>query len=139
MSFLVIGDYSSQVKGNVLDDIVNADLTVRQDAERKAQSEMEGYLAIRYDVPAIFSQSGTSRNQAIVMYMVDISLYHLHSRINPGQVPELRRERYNEAKRWLEWVSAGKLKPNLPVTMRENEGTGNTISYGSQGKRTTRY
>lgn len=65
---------------------------------------------------------GDNRNQQIVMYLIDITLYHLHSRINPRNVPELRMIRYdgNDPKQsggaigWLKRVSDGQINADLP-------------------------
>jgi phage gp36-like protein len=136
--FLTDNDYKAQVKDNILAGIIDSDSAIREAAERMAEAEITGYLAVRYNVPLIFAASGTSRNPHIVMIYIDITLYHLHSRINPGQVPQLRLDRYNEAKRWLEQVAAGSLKPNLPEIGDEDEdgvSDGNVIQSGSRAPR----
>jgi phage gp36-like protein len=55
------------------------------------------------------------RSQLILMYLVDIALYHLHSRIMLNNIPQLRIIRYEQAISWLEAVSKGKLSPDLPI------------------------
>ena len=65
---------------------------------------------------------GDNRNQQIVLYLIDITLYHLHSRINPRNVPDLRKERYNGnsptdsggAIGWLKSVAHGNVNADLP-------------------------
>ena len=129
--FLTDDDYKAQVKDTILASVIEETAALRLDAELKAEAEMTGYLAMRYDVPNIFNKSGTTRNAHIVMLYVDIVLYHLHSRINPGQVPQLRIDRYNEAKRWLEMVASGSLKPDLPL-VGDADGDGiddNSVVY----------
>lgn len=139
MAFLTIADYGDQAKDYILNRITENDDTVRTSAELKAESEATSYLAIRYDVATDLAKQGENRCQALVMYLVDMSLYHMHSRINPGQVPQLRIDRYNEAKRWLEMVAAGKLKPDLTeLTDADGNIEGNFI-YGSNEKRSNRY
>jgi hypothetical protein len=77
---------------------------------------------------------GDNRNQQIVMYLVDITLYHLHSRINPRQIPDLRKERYDGnnpqqnggAIAWLKRVAAGDLTADLPNIIPQS---GLSISY----------
>jgi hypothetical protein len=95
-------------------------------------------LAVRYAVDSIFSATGNSRNAEVVMYMVDMVLYHLHSRINPGQVPELRKERYADALDWLNKVSAGDFLPDLPK-VGDADGDGvddkNVVQWGGRPAR----
>lgn len=47
------------------------------------------------------------RNPLLVMYACDIALYHLHGRISPRQIPDLRISRYERAIEWLEDVRKG--------------------------------
>jgi hypothetical protein len=56
-----------------------------------------------------------TRNLLILMYLVDIALYHPHSRIMLNNVPQMRIIRYEQAISWLEAVSKGKLSPDLPT------------------------
>ena len=142
MAFLKDEDYLDQVKDEVLQAILDGTSTIRTSLERKAEAEMVGYLAVRYDAAAIFAASGTARNAMIVMCYVDIVLYHAHSRINPGQVPQLRIDRYNEAKSWLEMVASGKLLPTLPLAGdQDGDGTDDkeVMRFGSETPRNPYY
>jgi len=90
---------------------------------------------------------GDNRNQQIVMYLLDITLYHLHSRINPRNIPDLRKERYdgNNATQnggaiaWLKRVASGDITADLPqilpqqgVSIRWGNSDGNTIKSSNQ-------
>lgn len=68
------------------------------------------------------------RNQLLVTFCVDITLFHIHSRINRRKIPTLRVERYNEALEWLDMVKIGDETPDLPLL----EGEGHDIPYGSE-------
>lgn len=137
MAFLVDQDYKAQVKDEILNLIIEGDAALRADAELKTEAEITSYLAMRYNTGAIFGAAGTSRNAVIVMYYIDMALYHLHCRINPGQVPAIRMDRYDKAIKWLEMVSQGSLKPNLPVVAVDDDGI-NTEAVVSSGSMTPR-
>lgn len=81
-------------------------------------------------------QKGDNRNAQIVLYIVDIILYHIHSRINPRQVPELRGIRYTEAVKWLDKVSKGSVTADLPVIEPKQGGS---IRWGSSKKQNFDY
>lgn len=137
--YLTLNDYKPQIQDAILQSVLGGNIagnTILASAELAAQSEMESYLRGRYDVVNIFNKTGTDRNELIVMYLIDMVLYHLHSRINPNKVPEIRGIRYDAALAWLKAVSKGELSPDLPL-LEDNEGgiIGN-ILYGSQPKRT---
>ena len=59
--------------------------------------------------------AGDTRDQLIKMHLIDLVLYHLHSRINPRNIPELRLTRRDEAISWLKMVNEGKITTGLPV------------------------
>jgi hypothetical protein len=87
------------------------------------------------DNASIWAQ-GDNRNQQIVMYLLDITLYHLHSRINPRNVPDLRKERYDGnsptqsggAIAFLKRVASGDVTADLPQILPQQ---GMSIRYGS--------
>lgn len=86
---------------------------------------------------------GDNRNALIVQYLLDITLYHLHSRINPRNIPDLRKERYNGndpmdrggAIGWLKAVASGSINADLP-TIDPTQGL--SIRWGNANGSTTR-
>lgn len=79
---------------------------------------------------------GDNRNQLIVMRLIDITLFHLHSRINPRNIPDLRKERYDGnspaqvggAIGWLKQIVNGDFNVDLPQILPV---TGLSIRYGN--------
>lgn len=74
---------------------------------------------------------GDNRNTELVMYACDIALYHIHSRIAPRNMPELREKRYDDAIKWLKAAAKGDITPNLPVIQPLS---GSSIRYGGNTK-----
>ena len=87
---------------------------------------------------------GDNRNQQIVMYLIDITLYHVHSRINPRNIPELRAIRYdgNNATQnggaigWLKMVAKGFVNAGMEEILPEQ---GISIRWGSNEKNENTY
>lgn len=79
---------------------------------------------------------GDNRNQEVVQNLLDITLYNLHCRINPRNVPDLRKERFdgNEPQQrggaigWLKNVAGGKIYLDSPEVLPEQ---GNSINWGN--------
>lgn len=113
MPFLTEDDYN-QIPDFDLDDITNYRESLRTDTEIRAQEQMEEYLTDRYDTGQIFGAVGVDRNPLVVMYMIDIVLYHLFSTA-PFGIPEVRKDRFRDAKIWLSNLREGALNPKLPV------------------------
>ncbi len=144
--FLRTQDYQTYIKGNVLTMVTQNTENIRTEAELAAQSQMESYLRNRYDVSQIFAlpqdtngqPDYTQRNYLIVMYMIDITLYHIHARMATQDVPEIREIRYNDALEWLKAVASMKVSPNLPE-LPTTEPPQGIILYGSEPKRNSRF
>jgi phage gp36-like protein len=114
MSFLTPDDYGLQIRDEIRDLVTDGDETLLATAALTAQTEMESYLHGRYDVEAVFSTTGEGRNRQVVLYLVDMALYHLHSRQNPRHVPQIRQDRYDHAINWLKAAAAGRISAGLP-------------------------
>ena len=71
------------------------------------------------------------RNQLIVMYFIDIAIYHFSSRKSAMMIPELREARYLEAIDWLKQVNSGDIGSTLPL-LPDPEPT--QIKFGSNTK-----
>lgn len=148
MIFLLETDLLPQIETSILNAITPAQKElILSDIELSSIKEMESYLSMRYNVGLIFTPLPVpndpfveTRNRLIVMYLVDIMVYHITARIIPKQVPEIRGIRYEAAINWLKMVSKGQLNPDLPVKQDETTGknTGLT-SYNGFAKRSNNY
>ena len=79
---------------------------------------------------------GDNRSQQMVMFMIDITLYHLHARISPRNIPDLRVKRFDEAVHWLEAAGKGKITANLPLRQVHS---GSRIRFGGNVKHVNNY
>jgi phage gp36-like protein len=112
--YLTPQDFERQIREDNLLRIIDHDHSLLEGAITQALEEMNLYLAPVYDTATEFARTGELRSSLTVMWGVDIALYHLHSRIQPNQVPQLRMDRYDAAIERLHKVSQGKLVLNLP-------------------------
>jgi phage gp36-like protein len=78
------------------------------------------------------------RDAQVKMYVIDLTLYHIHSRINPRNIPDLRLNRRDEAVKWLVMISKGDITVDLPERNEEDK-TGYRIAWGSETKRINSY
>lgn len=74
---------------------------------------------------------GDTRHQLILMHMVDVTLYHLHARVQPRNIPEYRIQRYDDCMRWFKMVNSGKITPALPTLP---DDAGSNIRFGFHEK-----
>lgn len=84
---------------------------------------------------------GDTRNALIRRYMIDVSLYELHSRINPRNIPEWRVQRRDDAISYMKSVAdpRSNITPNFPTVdpdddPDDNKTVGYDISYGGNSQ-----
>jgi hypothetical protein len=115
MNFLTDNDFTEyQVRNEVLAVLKISNSTL-DTAELAAQEQMSTYLRSRFDVAAVFAASGLARNPLLIMYMIDMVLYHLHSNTPARVMPKIRQDRFEAAITWLTSVNSGDLIPDLPA------------------------
>ncbi|MCK4909192.1 MAG: hypothetical protein KAS70_04780 [Planctomycetes bacterium] len=97
-----------------------------------------------------FFAESDDRNQKLVQVVVDVFLYHLHTRLNPRNIPAHRKIRYDgdgdieramSATKWLLMTQKGTITPDLtPILDEEGEqpDSGQSIEYGSTPRDGTR-
>lgn len=129
-TFVNESDYRVVIGDKAYDVVSQADYVNRANAEREAMEEISGYLRPKYDTEAIFSAQGESRNSLIVMYMCDVALYHMSASL-PGRMNmDIRKERYDRAIEWLKDVAAGKIVPDLPLSVDQHGESATPMHFG---------
>ena len=111
------------------------DLIAFPDIEEAIYSANEDLLTgvSPLDDPTKWTQ-GDTRDALIKMHLVDITLYHLHSRINPRNIPDFRIARRDEATEWLKMIASGKITVDLPILQPEEDQIGLKIKWSSNEK-----
>lgn len=118
--YLTEQDYTFVVGEKALQIVTQAEPDNRRNAEAAAQEEISGYLRPKYDCSAIFNASGEERNSKIVQISCDIALYHLVCSQPAKMGFEIRKERYDNAIKWLEGVQRGQIIPDLPLATEQD-------------------
>ena len=126
-------DYQVMIGQRAFDLIQQSDEENRRRAEEMAREEMAGYLRPRYDVERIFARRGEQRNMQIVMFLCDITLYHLASWLPQKMGYEVCEIRYRRAIEWLQGVQRGKIVPDLDTPDDSNgEPQPYNLKWGSE-------
>jgi hypothetical protein len=131
MVFLAEADLHAFILEEHLDTLTEGVATALDDTERIAIEEASTYLRHRYNVAAAFGATGSDRNSQLIRILSDITLYHLFTRVQPDEIPELRVKRYDDAISTLNRISKGQISPNLPAL---SPAQGSPIRWGSQPK-----
>lgn len=112
-----------------------SDASRREVAERAAAEEITGYLGARYDMQAEFTRTDMERNTKVVLAFCDLVLYDLVCSLPQRMGYEIRKQRRDDAIKWLE--AAKRQNLNLPTYQSEDgrqKDEGNPIKWGSMDK-----
>lgn len=133
--FIQETDYKTLITEEDRAVVEQSDDAMRVVAEETAVELMSGYLRGRFNLTTAFDgTTPSSRNKALVMFCLDITLYNLHSSISGRNIPEQRIKRYEDAIKWLEDVSSSKIDPGLPLKNDTNGEPVSNILFGSNEK-----
>lgn len=113
-------DYSTLCDAQALQIYQQSNAENRERAERMAIEEIKSYLGGRYNISAIFGAKAEDRNYLLLMWVMDVALYHLSSWL-PGRMgSETREKRYDKVIESLRMVATGKLTPFLEPATKED-------------------
>jgi phage gp36-like protein len=136
MAYLNVDDYLLHIQDVNIQQIINSNEAVRDQANLLAVAEARSYLIQKYDIDLELAKTGSDRDAQMLSTVIDISLFHLHSRIAPRNIPELRQMRYDNAIMWLNQCAKGEVTPALE---KINPLQGNRIRFGGNTKNQNTY
>jgi len=105
--FIEQEDYDASIHSDILEAVTRGDQRTVEVCQNRAIQEMRGYISARYDCDAIFGATGENRIDLVVMYCLDITIYHTLTVHNPQKISQIRKDRFEEAKTWLQGVRDG--------------------------------
>ena len=121
MGFLTIHELSTEAPKSFIDILTGTDEGDISDIIDDMIYLMKTNLGSYYDVEAIFEKEGDERSRTVLNYLKDLVFYKIQKRRKPGV---LDNSDYDEAMKWLEEVSTGKRKANLPKKKIDTDGDG---------------
>jgi phage gp36-like protein len=133
--FLSVPELYTHLYDEIVDNISRCDESIPLHCISAAISEAKGYLAARFDVPAIFDAEGEERNELLLIFVKDIAVWHFVNLGNTCTDLDLREKRYDRAIAWLKGVQKGDISPDLPLKDESHDGFIPTIAWGSNPKR----
>lgn len=148
MAFLTIAELKSVARAEHVQVIAGMDDLIIQECVNSGITEVMSRLTPsskrdafdgrkRYDVQAIFSQTGENRNALILAYTKVVALWHLIIRGNAGVNYQVIEARYDRAIEYLKELASGQATdltlPTLPEPTEE-EATVKSFRMGSRQK-----
>lgn len=129
-NFIDITDYDASIHKEIIDSLLRQgtaeyDPQIIEICEDRAIAEMRSYLNKKYDCNRIFDARGTDRHALILMFALDIAIFHIFCQHNPYKMSKIRQDRYDRAVEWLKGVMRGDVTidgaPLLPADELEDK------------------
>ena len=136
-NFISLTDYDASIHKDILDSLLRSgtsdyDPQIIEICEDRAISEMKGYLGKTYDCDAIFTATEDERHPLILMFALDISIYHIFCQHNPYKMSQIRQDRYERAVNWLKGVMRGEVTiegaPRLDEAVQQENSPWHVVS-----------
>lgn len=138
--FIELADYDASIHRDILDALTREDDAIIEICEDRAIAQMRSCLSKRYDCNSIFTASGDSRNQLILMMAIDISVYHIFCIHNPQKLSQMRKDRYDRAMEWIKAAGKGDISiDGAPLLPEDDLSAHSSFLIKSNPKRVNHY
>ena len=130
-NFITINDYDATIHREILDALLRTDSDtydpqIIEVCEDRAVAEMRSHMADTYDCDAIFSATADQRHPLVLMFAIDIAVYHIFCIHNPYKISKVRENRYNRAIDWLKGIKSGDIAVDGAPRLPESEQADNS-------------
>ncbi|GIZ09994.1 phage protein Gp36 family protein [Flavobacterium sp. UMI-01] len=121
MIYLEKEDLITDAFERFIDESTKDDETVLDNAEKRAIDFVKTMIGSRYNVNLIFTEGAPIINEMLVQIISRIVLYRVIKRNAARKVPTEYKEDYDEAIKWLNDISTGKIPlDGLPTPVDDN-------------------
>jgi phage gp36-like protein len=120
MVFLTLNDLHVNIRAERLNQIVDEDAAILDDAEASALAMVKDALSSRYDVATIFDQ--TDRPAQVIRWVRNIMLYDIAGRLPEKVVSERIVKNYDDTLQVLTDIEEGRKSTSLPLLNGNTEG-----------------
>ena len=136
--YITVEELTDGIHAESLTAITRGDNSKATQAIEDAMAMVRSYLCVRYDIEAEYAKTGAARDGMTVKLVRDIAIYYCYEGSSPVNMPETRKDAYDNAVRFLERVQAE--KASLPgLTRLDGVRGSNYVKYGGNRKRRNKW
>jgi len=137
MIYLTEGDFVAKISDNILEQILDGNNTILDEAEQSATAIIQDAFAEKYDLDAEFAKTVTDRHKNLLRWMLNLTLYFLYERVHDNQVPDRVVKNYDDTVSEIKSIEQGKRNTSLLKLIREDNARKETnFRWGSSNPRT---
>ena len=124
-------DFKSKINLEILEQILEGDDSLIEDAETTAQAIVVDALCKQYDLSAEWDKTGKDRNRRLLNWMLNMMAYFLYGGIPDNEIPERITKDYDDTRKELKLVEDAKIAVNLPHLVDDTGRTKTKFAWGS--------
>jgi phage gp36-like protein len=136
--YISVEELTSGIHSEALAAITRGDDLKAVQAIVDAMAMVRSYLCVRYDIEAEYAKTGAGRDSMTVKLVRDIAIYYCYEGSSPVNMPETRKDAYDNAVKFLERVQAEKASMNGLTRLDGSKGS-NYVKYGGNRKRRNKW
>ena len=136
MGYITKSDLETSIEQTLLDALdFSSDDSIVTTACSQAASQLRAYLSEKYDIATELTNTGTARDDMVLMIARDLAIYHIWSYVDAASIPHTRSARYSAALDFLKAAQLGTTSVNInPAVIAYSP-----IAGGSNDKRVSHY
>ncbi len=131
-TFISPEDYIPRITDVRLQQIIEQDETILDQAEQSAIAIIKDALFTRYDVDAIFATTGDSRPQQVLRWAISLILYFIYERVPDRTTPPRVIKNYDDDRAYLLEIEDGKKSVDLPRLLKDDGLPKSKFRWGSE-------
>lgn len=136
--YITVEELTDGIHAESLTAITRGDNSKAAQAIEDAMATVRSYICVRYDIEAEYAKTGAARDGMTVKLVRDIAIYYCYEGSSPINMPETRKDAYDNAVRFLERVQAEKAA--MPGLDRLDGSKGsNYVKFGGNRKRRNKW
>lgn len=136
--YITVEELTDGIHAESLTAITRGDNSKATQAIEDAMAMVRSYICVRYDIEAEYAKTGAARDGMTVKLVRDIAIYYCYEGSSPVNMPETRKDAYDNAVRFLERVQAEKAA--MPGLARLDGSKGsNYVKFGGNRKRRNKW
>ena len=141
-NFISYSDYKSFIRTERLNQLIDNDTSILNDAEGMAISDLQNALDPYYDTASELAKTGTARNTTLKKHAINLTLYYIYQRLPADMIPEQIVKNYDDTRKDLKDLEGGNRNINIAGRISvDSDGDGipdrrsTKFRWGSKPKR----
>ncbi len=135
MLFLTQNDLKNSLTSEILNQIIDGNENLVDNAEKTAIGIVYDMLSDRYNIDEEMTKTENDRHPVLKMWLTAITVYFMYAHIHDNEIPERVEKDYDDSIKMLKEIAKGKIPTNLTPLQNKDGNAKRYVRYGFNKKR----